>query len=93
MVLLYLYGGRVVEWTPPQLPGMEDVEKVEAANTAGHDEFTAIPGIGDVSARALVAAGFHSVDDLVAASDDDLKAVLTGYAFRKLKDWLYVNRS
>ena len=49
VILLYLYGGRVVEWTPPTLPGMEDVEKVETTNPAGQgpvtiEDFTSFPG-------------------------------------------------
>ncbi len=92
--MLYLYGGRVVEWTPPTLPGMETETPAGLQDPVTiADDFTTVPGIGDVSALALQRAGFHTFDDLAAASDDDLKAVLTGYAFRKLKDWLYVNRS
>ena len=40
VIVLYLYGGRVVEWTPPTLPGMEDVEKVETTNPAGQGPVT-----------------------------------------------------
>jgi small subunit ribosomal protein S3 len=61
--------------------GEADIEQVESGADAGTD-LTAIDGVGDAKADALTEAGFESVGDVQAASEDDLaEAEGVGAAF------------
>ena len=83
-LVLHLYGGRVVQWTPSPAadpPAGEDQQG---------DDFTVVPGIGPAGATALQEAGYTTFEQLAAAGDN-LKPLLNTYTLTKLRDYLYTH--
>lgn len=92
---LYLYGGRVVRWrpTPETVPGARvagDAVKVKGAAREAPDDFTVIPQVGAVTARALHAAGLRTFADLRRAGDAELRAIdhVTSLTLRAIRAYL-----
>ena len=82
-VCFRLYGGRVVEFS-------ETVGSGEATSpfvVAGGD-LARIRGVGKVTAGALVAAGFVSLEDLDGASDEALLEVVNAGTVSKIRAYL-----
>jgi len=108
VLLLYLYGGRVERWPKePMAPTgdalqetpvtMSDVSK-SAKETSKElsevpEDFTAMPYVGDATAKALHDAGFRTFQDLINADDTQLLDVpkVNSYTLAKIRSYLYIH--
>ena len=146
ILILFLYGGRVVHWppadtgttaagthtepdpnttsptlaptggnpdpdpvtmpptlaTPDGNPGpdtvtMSDVSKSakETSSNVCVADFTAMPYVGDATAKALHSAGFRTFQDLIDADDTQLLDVpkVNTYTLSKIRSYLYIHFS
>ena len=80
-VRFHLYGGRVVEWTPAKA-------KATSPFVVAGGDLARIRGVGKVTAGALVAAGFVSLEDLDGASDEALLEVVNAGTVSKIRAYL-----
>ena len=94
---LYLFGGRIVTWTPRQQPADPRQQPADspaapppAQEEEQGDDFTVVPGIGPAGATALQEAGYTTFEQLAAAGDT-LKPLLNTYTLTKLRDYLYTH--
>ena len=76
-----LYGGRVVEWKPAKA-------KATSPFVVAGGDLARIRGVGKVTAGALVAAGFVSLEDLHGASDEALLEVVNASVVSKIRAYL-----
>jgi hypothetical protein len=98
-LVLFLYGGRAVFWSPNMGAEISSAEEDNAPtekpvrDPEATDNLTRIPGVGSATAQALNDAGLFTFEDLKEASDEDLLAVdnVTTYTLTKIRDYLYVN--
>jgi hypothetical protein len=106
-LVLFLYGGRAVFWSPnmgaeissaeednaPTEKPVRDPEATDNGTSLPSRDLTRIPGVGSATAQALNDAGLFTFEDLKEASDEDLLAVdnVTTYTLTKIRDYLYVN--
>ena len=86
VIILYCYGGTRHEWDPEDNTDPEravasngDKDGADVADRRHHtgepDDLTQIPHVGPVTARELHNAGFHTFQDLNAATDAQLSAL------------------
>ena len=80
-VCFRLYGGRVVEWKPAKA-------KATSPFVVAGGDLARIRGVGKVTAGALVAAGFVSLEDLDGASDEALLEVVNAGTVSKIRAYL-----
>jgi len=80
-VRFHLYGGRVVEWKPAKA-------KATLPFVVAGGDLARIRGVGKVTAGALVAAGFVSLEDLDGASDEALLEVVNAGTVSKIRAYL-----
>ena len=95
---LYLYGGRIVRYpTSPPSPSPSDGEGNALPSARGEvlppDDFTAIPYVGNATAKALHKAGFRTFQDLINADDTQLLDVpkVNPYVLAKIRSYLYIH--
>jgi len=94
---LYLYGGRIEHWPPsPPSPSPSDGEGNALPSARGEvspDDFTAIPYVGNATAKALHKAGFRTFQDLINADDTQLLDVpkVNPYVLAKIRSYLYIH--